>query len=78
MAFGAGVLVAALTFSLIEEAYNLVNDLVPVVLGFTLGGISYSIANYILNKKAAVQKIGSVLMAKMQAEGRTPLALRLW
>jgi zinc transporter, ZIP family len=51
MAFGAGVLIAALTFSLIEEAYNLVNDLVPVVLGFTLGGISYSIANYILNKK---------------------------
>ena len=51
MAFGAGVLVAALTFSLIEEAYNLVNDLVPVVLGFTLGGLSYSIANYILNRK---------------------------
>ena len=51
MAFGAGVLVAALTFSLIEEAYNLVNDLVPVVLGFTLGGLSYSIANYILNKR---------------------------
>jgi ZIP family zinc transporter len=51
MAFGAGVLIAALTFSLIEEAYNLVNELVPVVLGFTLGGISYSIANYILNKK---------------------------
>jgi zinc transporter, ZIP family len=51
MAFGAGVLVAALTFSLIEEAYNLVNDLVPVVLGFTLGGLSYSIANYILNRR---------------------------
>jgi ZIP family zinc transporter len=51
MAFGAGVLVAALTFSLIEEAYNLVNDLVPVVLGFTLGGLSYSIANHILNRK---------------------------
>jgi zinc transporter, ZIP family len=27
MAFGAGVLIATLTFSLIEEAYNLVNDL---------------------------------------------------
>jgi ZIP family zinc transporter len=50
MAFGAGVLVAALTFSLIEEAYNLVNDIVPVVLGFTLGGLSYSIANHVLNK----------------------------
>jgi zinc transporter, ZIP family len=55
MAFGAGVLIAALTFSLIEEAYNLVNDLVPVVLGFTLGGLSYSIANHILNRKGATK-----------------------
>ena len=55
MAFGAGVLVAALTFSLIEEAYNLVNDLVPVVSGFTLGGLSYSIANYILNRKSGIK-----------------------
>jgi ZIP family zinc transporter len=51
MAFGAGVLIATLTFSLIEEAYNLVNDLWSVVLGFTFGGLSYSAANYILNKK---------------------------
>jgi zinc transporter, ZIP family len=56
MAFGAGVLIAALTFSLIEEAYDLVNDLVPVVLGFTLGGLSYSIANYILNIKSSGTK----------------------
>ena len=55
MAFGAGVLVAALTFSLIEEAYNLVKDLVPVVSGFTLGGLSYSIANYILNIKSGTK-----------------------
>jgi ZIP family zinc transporter len=39
-----------------KHAYNLVNDLVPVVLGFTLGGISYSIANYILNKKSSGTK----------------------
>jgi zinc transporter, ZIP family len=56
MAFGAGVLIAALTFSLIEEAYDLINDLVPVVLGFTLGGLSYSIANYILNIKSSGTK----------------------
>jgi hypothetical protein len=74
MAFGAGVLIAALIFSLIEEAYNLVKDLVPVVLGFTLGGISYSIANYILNKKSGT-KIESVLMVKMQVVERTPPAL---
>jgi len=52
MAFGAGVLIATLTFSLIEEAYDLVNDLWSVVLGFTLGGVSYGIVNYILTKKS--------------------------
>src|SRR5919199_1737840 len=55
MAFGAGVLIAALTFSLIEEAYGLVNDLVPVVLGFALGGLSYSVVNHILNKKSGTK-----------------------
>ena len=55
MAFGAGVLVAALTFSLIEEAYNLVNDIVPVVLGFALGGLSYSVVNHILNNKSGTK-----------------------
>ena len=55
MAFGAGVLIAALTFSLIEEAYGLVNDLVPVVLGFALGGLSYSLVNHILNKKSGTK-----------------------
>jgi ZIP family zinc transporter len=50
MAFGSGVLVAALTFSLIEEAFNLVNTIPPVIIGFILGGISYSIANRILDK----------------------------
>src|ERR1044072_1181935 len=51
MAFGAGVLVAALTFSLIGEAFNLAKDMAPVIAGVALGGISYSIANRILNKK---------------------------
>ena len=55
MAFGAGVLIAALTFSLIEEAYRQVNDIVTVVLGFALGGLSYSIANHILNKRSGTQ-----------------------
>jgi zinc transporter, ZIP family len=52
MAFGSGVLIAALTFSLIEEAFNLVNAIPPVLIGFVLGGISYSIANLILDKRS--------------------------
>jgi zinc transporter, ZIP family len=51
MAFGSGVLVAALTFSLIEEAFNLSQSIPPVVIGFIMGGISYSVANRILDKK---------------------------
>lgn len=51
MAFGSGVLVAALTFSLIGEAFSLAKNVVPVIAGFILGGISYSVANRVINKK---------------------------
>ena len=52
MAFGSGVLVAALTFSLVEEAFSLSQSIPPVVIGFVLGGVSYSIANYILDRRS--------------------------
>ena len=52
MAFGSGVLVAALTFSLVEEAFSLSQSIPPVVIGFSLGGVSYSVANHILDKKS--------------------------
>jgi zinc transporter, ZIP family len=52
MAFGSGVLVAALTFSLVEEAFSLSQSIPPVVIGFILGGVSYSVSNYILDKKS--------------------------
>jgi zinc transporter, ZIP family len=59
MAFGSGVLVAALTFSLVEEAFNLSQSILPVVIGFILGGISYSVANRILEKKSAAAAAAS-------------------
>jgi ZIP family zinc transporter len=34
MAFGSGVLVAALTFSLVEEAFSLSQSIRPVVIGY--------------------------------------------
>ncbi len=56
MAFGSGVLVAALAFSLIEEAFRLAQESIPpVIIGFAAGGISYSIVNYILNKKGGTK-----------------------
>jgi zinc transporter, ZIP family len=56
MAFGSGVLVAALTFSLVEEAFSLSQSISPVVIGFILGGISYSVANLILDKKSKANR----------------------
>jgi ZIP family zinc transporter len=55
MAFGSGVLIAAISFSLIEEAFSLSQSVIPVILGFIFGGLSYTIANYILNKKSKGQ-----------------------
>ena len=52
MAFGSGVLVAALTFSLVEEAFSLSKSIPPVVIGFVLGGVAYSVANHILDRKS--------------------------
>jgi zinc transporter, ZIP family len=51
LAFGSGVLVASLTFSLTEEAFEMTNDVVPIIIGFVFGGISYTIANYILTER---------------------------
>jgi hypothetical protein len=51
MAFGCGVLVAALTFSLVEEAFNLSQSIPPVVIGFILGyvwQIEFLIRNLLL------------------------------
>ena len=59
MAFGSGVLVAALTFSLVEEAFSLSQSIPPVVIGFILGGLSYSIANHILDRKSKSKPEGN-------------------
>jgi zinc transporter ZupT len=55
MAFGSGVLIAALTFSLVEEAFSLSQSILPVVIGFILGGVSYSVANHILESPSQNQ-----------------------
>lgn len=50
MAFGSGVLISALTFDLIEEAYQR-GGFRAAAIGFVGGALIYTIANYLLNKK---------------------------
>lgn len=52
MAFGSGVLIATLTFSIIVEAFNVTHTLSATLIGFILGGLSYGIANAIVDKKS--------------------------
>jgi zinc transporter, ZIP family len=41
MAFGSGVLVASLAFSLMEEAFKMSQSIPPVIIGFISSGLSY-------------------------------------
>jgi len=52
MAFGSGVLISALSFDLMEEAYQQAG-LVPTVLGFCAGALIYSGANALLSRYGA-------------------------
>lgn len=52
MAFGSGVLVATLTFSILVEAFSVTHTIPATATGFILGGLSFSIANLILERKS--------------------------
>lgn len=52
MAFGSGVLISALAFDLMNEAYKR-GGFRSTAIGFISGALVYSIANYFLSKKGA-------------------------
>ena len=52
MAFGSGVLIATLCFSILPEAFSHTHTLDATIMGFILGGLSYTISNAVLEKKS--------------------------
>lgn len=52
MAFGAGVLISALSFDLVDEAES-TGGLGPTVLGFLAGAVVYFVANLVLARRGA-------------------------
>ena len=78
MAFGSGVLIAALAPSLIEEAFSLSQSIPAVILGFALGGLSYTAANYILTKRIErTFKEGEKVHMEIKQVGEEPSGLSL-
>jgi len=59
MAFGSGVLIATLTFSILVEAFNVTHTLPATLVGFILGGVSYGFANAILDRKSKTKSLKS-------------------
>lgn len=52
MAFGSGVLISALAFDLMDEAFQR-SGFPATAIGFVSGALIYSLANYLVNKKGA-------------------------
>jgi ZIP family zinc transporter len=52
MAFGSGVLISALAFNLMDEAYKR-GGFDSTAIGFVGGALMYSVVNYLLSKKGA-------------------------
>jgi zinc transporter, ZIP family len=52
MAFGGGVLISALSFDLMDEAFHR-GGFVAVAVGFISGAVAYSVANWYLAKRGA-------------------------
>jgi zinc transporter, ZIP family len=52
MAFGSGVLISALAFDLMDEAYQR-GGFAATAIGFISGALIYSLANYFINQKGA-------------------------
>jgi len=52
MAFGSGVLMAVIAFSLMTEAFHL-GGIVPVSIGFVAGAVMFTAADHVVNKHGA-------------------------
>ncbi|MDQ6756357.1 MAG: ZIP family zinc transporter [Bacteroidota bacterium] len=69
MAFGSGVLISALAFNLMDEAYKR-GGFDSTAIGFVSGAVVYSVANYFLNKKGARHRKRSG--SQQSSEGDNP------
>src|SRR6476660_8454395 len=74
MAFGSGVLIATLTFSILVEAFNVTHTLAATATGFILGGVSYGIANLILERKSKPKKSKMLASSSLEYNENSYLA----
>jgi ZIP family zinc transporter len=74
MAFGSGVLISALSFELMEEAYHQAG-LMPTVIGFLTGALIYSAANWQLSQFGAKHRKRSIKSSSEDETGNSGTAI---
>lgn len=74
MAFGAGTLITAVTFELVDQAFERA-DLWPVVLGLGLGAVSFTVGDAILVSSGGRRHRGRSAAPARQGDGGLPIAL---
>lgn len=67
MAFGSGVLISALSFELMEEAYH-TGGFASTALGFLAGAAAYTLANWLLSRQGAKHRKRSCGLQPSEAE----------
>jgi ZIP family zinc transporter len=77
MAFGSGVLISALTFDLMDEAYER-GGFISALAGFISGAVIYTIGNYIVSKSGGKhRKRSGNQQAKESEQSGSGLAIAL-
>lgn len=76
MAFGSGVLISALAFELMEEAYKR-GGFDATAVGFVSGAVIYSLANYLLSRKGAKHRKRSGVQPSEANEPGSGLAIAI-
>jgi ZIP family zinc transporter len=74
MSFGTGVLISALSFELMEEAFRQAS-LLPVAAGFFAGAVVYSAANFMLGRSGAKNRKRSSGQSSADEGGGTAIAV---
>jgi len=67
MAFGSGALISALSFEMVDKAYN-IGGLLSTASGFVLGAIIYSAANYLVSNCGAMHRKRSNINNKLDSD----------
>lgn len=61
MAFGAGVLISAVSYDLVQEGFKAADDFVGIGLGFAAGALTFFVGDWMLDKRGGTSGGGVVL-----------------